>query len=197
MLGCRLLCALAVLGACGPSSASAGTSANAGASATPAAPQAAAPQPGAEQGAASSSPGRADLPAEPVAGDWWIFLPTLPIRGFRVSIEPGRDGETRPGTWAIFDWRATTKADALQRRSKPVRITAVSDGPRLRLEGPSPMISEAGRPNGQSGRWTIELRRSAHPGESPDWSGIAVHDGGLTGADGVRAEMERTFRRWQ
>ena len=136
-------------------------------------------------------------PDDPLAGLWWVLMPSFPIRAFRVSLSPGKDGETRTGTWVTFDWRSTTDADALQRRSKPVRITATASGASLVLEGPTPMLTEGGAPNGQSGRWRIELRRSDMPGEPLRWSGTAVHDKGLTGTDGVAAEMERAFRRWQ
>ena len=72
--------------------------------------------------------------------------------------------------------------------------------PRLRLRpvgGEGPGLSADDQPNGHSGRWRIALRRSEGPGEPPRWSGWAVHDRGLTGAEGVPAEMERAFRRWQ
>lgn len=183
MLRSSLLCALLAVCACGRIES----------------PDESKPADAAAPAAASQpEPAAAEVdPDDPLAGLWWVFAPTVPIRAFRVSLSPGKDGETRSGTWVTFDWRSTTDADALQRRSKPVRITATSSGSSLVLEGPTPMLTEGGQPNGQSGRWRIELRRGGLPGEPPRWSGTAVHDGGMTGPEGVPAEMERTFRRWQ
>ena len=186
MLRFCLLCALLVVCACGP-----GEGTDESKPSAPAPPSAAGAT---EAEAAAAEP--AD-PDDPLAGLWWVLLPTFPIRAFRVNLESGEEGETRSGTWIIFDWRATTDAEALQRRSKQVRITARGSGSELVLEGPMPMLTEAGQPNGQSGRWRIELRRSELPGEAPRWTGTAVHDDGLTGAQGIPAEMERAFRRWQ
>lgn len=179
-----LACALLTLCACGPAG-----GADEPASAT--ARRAEAAQPAPEPGAETIDPD------DPIAGLWWVVLPSFPIRAFRVSLEAGQDGETRGGTWVTFDWRSTTEPESLQRRSKPVRITARSSGTQVVLEGPAPMLTESGEPNGQSGQWRVELRRSELPGEPPRWSGMAVHDRGLTGPDGLPAEMERAFRRWQ
>jgi hypothetical protein len=184
MLRSGLACALLTLSACGPAG---GSDEPAAATAhRPAAPRAA-PAPGDET---------VD-PDDPIAGLWWVVLPSFPIRAFRVSLEAGQDDETRGGTWVSFDWRSTAEPESLQRRSKPVRITAHSSGTQLVLEGPAPMLTESGTPNGQSGQWRIALRRSELPGEQTRWSGLAVHDRGLTGPDGLPAEMERAFRRWQ
>jgi hypothetical protein len=181
-----LACALLVLCSCGP-----GDGPAADEPATAAAPQAPAAQP-----APVPAPEAVD-PDEPVAGLWWVFSPSFPIRAFRASLEPGHDDDERGGTWVSFDWRGTTEEQSLQRRSKPVRITARSSGSQLVIEGPSPMLTESGKPNGQSGHWRLALRRAELPGETPRWSGVAVHDGGLTGPEGVPVEMERAFRRWQ
>ncbi|HZM00590.1 MAG TPA: hypothetical protein VFD43_10100 [Planctomycetota bacterium] len=183
MLRSRLLCALAALAACGPGDA-AGEPAAAARAPEPARP------------AVVAEPA-SDDDTDPAAGPWFVFATELPYRAFRVTLEPGRDGEVRKGAWATFDWRTTAEAETLQRRSKPVSITATGGLTSLLLEGPSPMLTEDGRPNGQSGTWRIELRRSEQPGQPPRWSGRAVHDEDSTGPEGVAVEMERAFRRWQ
>ena len=179
-----LTCALLVLCACGPAD---GSGANEPSAAEPRQADAPPAAPGAE----------AADPDDAVAGLWWVFAPTFPNRAFLVSLEPGQDGEDRGGTWVSFDWRGTTDPESLQRRSKPVRITARSNGTQVHVEGPAPMLTESGQPTGQSGSWQLDLRRAELPGEPPRWSGVANHDRGLTGPEGVAVEMERAFRRWQ
>ena len=96
---------------------------------------------------------------------------------------------------ALFAW--TLAGWAQDFPSKPVRIEARGDGPRLIVEGPAPMLTESGQPNGQSGSWRLDLRRSEQPGEPLSWSGTAVHTGAELAPDGVSVDMERNFRRWQ
>lgn len=145
---------------------------------------------------ATPEPKPAIDPNDPVAGLWWVYAPKFPIHAFRISLEPGA-GETRAGTWVTFDWRGTTDPETLARRSKPVRIEAKGDSRQMIIEGPAPMLTDAGQPNGHSGRWRLDLRRAELPGEPLRWSGTATHDGGMTGTDGVTVDMERGFHRWQ
>jgi hypothetical protein len=131
---------------------------------------------------------------DPLAGTWWVFAKDLPIRAFRMNIANTNDPDgPREGSWVSFDWRATTLEEVLARRSKPVAITARKEGELLVIEGPSPMLTDRGEPNGRRGTWRLEVRRTNMPGEPLRLSGKTVHTE-LTGPEGVPVDLERNFR---
>jgi hypothetical protein len=113
-----------------------------------------------------------------------------------MNLAPRSDPDAQHrGSWVSFDWQATSQEERLVRRSKPVAIAARSEGELLVVEGPSPMLTDRGEPNGRRGSWRLELRRTNMPGEPLRLAGKAVHTE-LTGPDGVAVELVRSFRTW-
>lgn len=96
-------------------------------------------------------------------------------------------------SWISFDWSASPDAEHLASASKPVSATLQGQLPAITLEGPAPMLSADGEPNGQQGRWHIELRA---PEGSTRLSGKAVTEE-LTTPEGTPAEMLREWRVWR
>ncbi len=169
---CRAAALLLLCGCGGESSAP-----EADAQTAPATEPLAAPEPGTEDG---------------FVGTWYVFMPDLPWLGLRLAVRPAEAGTQV--TWISFDWSASEEADDLASRSKPVEVTLTGDVQAAVIDGPSPMISEDGQPNGQRGLWHLEL----HPAlDGPArMVGRALH-AELTGEAGVAAEMTREFRSWQ
>jgi hypothetical protein len=133
---------------------------------------------------------------DPLAGTWWVLAADLPLRALRMNLLPANGPDSaRSGHWVSFDWRATTSEDQLVRRSRPVAITMRTEGDLLVIEGPSPMLTDRGEPNGRRGDWRLELRRTNMPGEPLRLSGSAVHTE-LTEPTGVPVDLERTLRPW-
>ena len=145
--------------------------------ASPEAPLAGATGPDAEQG---------------FAGTWYVFMPDLPWLGLRLAVRPAAEGQHV--TWISFDWSTSEEAESLASRSKPVEVILAGDTQSLLLDGPSPMLAENGQPNGQRGRWHLEL----HPAlDGPArMVGTATHSE-LTAPEGLSAEMTRDFRAWK
>jgi hypothetical protein len=133
---------------------------------------------------------------DPLSGTWWVLAGDLPIRAFRMNIAPAGDpAGAHEGSWVSFDWRATTDEEQLVRRSKPVAIATHDEGELLVIDGPSPMLTDRGEPNGRRGTWRLDLRPSNMPGEPVRYSGRAVHTE-LTGPEGVPVDVVRAFRTW-
>jgi hypothetical protein len=131
-------------------------------------------------------------PQSGFAGTWYIFMPDLPWMALRLAVLPAAEGQQV--TWTSFDWSASSEADSLASRSKPVAVTLAGDPHAAVIDGPAPMITEGGQPNGQSGTWHMELRPAL---DGPArLVGRAFHTE-LTGEAGVPAEMTRDFRIWQ
>jgi hypothetical protein len=133
---------------------------------------------------------------DPLAGTWWVLAKDLPLRGLRMNIAAADDPEgAHAGHWVSFDWRATSSEDRLVRRSRPVEVTVRREGELYVIEGPSPMLTDRGEPNGRRGSWRLEVRRTNMPGEPLRLSGRAVHSE-LTDPAGVPVDLERTLRIW-
>ncbi len=137
---------------------------------------------------------------DPLAGVWWVLAPSHPYLALRLSLVGTDDDGVMEGHWISFDWRATAQPEALARRSKAVLAHATREGPRdaptsLVIEGGMPMLDENGAPNGQSGRWHIELTRANLPGEPLRLRGRAVHST-LTAEEGVDVDLVRDYRAW-
>jgi hypothetical protein len=143
---------------------------------------------------AVAGPGAAD----PLAGTWWILTPTHPFFALRLSLVGTESPERLEGSWVSFDWRASSQAESLVRRSKAVRVSAQRTGPpespeRLVIEGPRPMLDENGVPNGQHGTWRIDLTPSQLPGETPRFQGRGVQTD-PAGGEGVTVDLVREYR---
>ena len=134
-------------------------------------------------------------PEDPLAGTWWCLLPEQAWLSLRLGVTLPEEGNGRSGRWITFDWSASVDENTLQRRSKPVAVALEHEGELLSIEGPAPMLTEKGEPNGQRGTWRLELRLASLPGEPLRFTGRAFHDE-LTPPEGTPAEMVRDFRPW-
>lgn len=142
---------------------------------------------------ATSPPVIADvgMPAG-LGGTWYVFMTDMPWIALRMQVLPSPDGPH--AHWISFDWSASADADHLAQASKPVEVELQDAPPALSLAGPSPMLGEDGLPNGQRGRWQLDLHDS--PEGPARRVGVATHDE-VTGAGGTAAEMTREWRTWK
>jgi hypothetical protein len=151
---------------------------------------------GAAPAAATASAPAAPAPAPPepeardsLLGTWYVLLPELPWTALRLEVHAESHGPR--ARWISFDWSASDDASNLAGRSKPVAIAMEGDLARLVLDGPAPMLTEAGQPNGQRGAWRVELNTPTEG--SAHLIGRAFHTQ-LTPPAGSPAELTRDFR---
>jgi hypothetical protein len=138
---------------------------------------------------------------DPLAGTWWVLTPTHPFLALRLTLVGTETPGELEGNWISFDWRATTQAESLVRKSKAVKVSAQRTGERaaperLVIEGATPMLDENGVPNGQQGIWRIDLQPSHLPGESLRFQGRGVQSV-LAEGEGVVVDLVRDFRVWK
>jgi len=143
------------------------------------------------------APPAASAPAGPqsstdLAGLWYVYLKDMPWMALRVQVLSTPSGPSI--SWITFDWTASADAEHLGSASKPVSVKLKSQPPEVSLEGPAPMLTVDGQPNGQQGSWHLELHA---PPEGPThFLGTAVCDE-LTAPAGTPAEMTRDWRSWK
>ena len=139
----------------------------------------------------STEPPPAGTAASDLAGVWYVLMPDLPWIALRVQVLNAPGGPSV--SWISFDWSSSPDAEHLGSASKPVSVTLQGQLPAITLEGPAPMLSADGEPNGQQGRWHVELRA---PEGGTRLSGKAVTEE-LTTPEGTPAEMTREWRVWR
>ena len=148
--------------------------------------------PAADAGSALTAPAAPAPEPEPrddLLGTWYVFMPELPWSALRLDVRAETHGPR--AAWISFDWSASPDDSKLSARSKPVATQLQGDQAQLVLEGPAPMLTENGQPNGQRGTWRIELH--ALPDSAARLAGRAWHTQ-ITGPDGTPAELTREFR---
>lgn len=139
--------------------------------------------------AAPSPPAPASEPRDGLLGTWYVLLPELPWTALRLEVHAESHGPR--ARWISFDWSGSKDASNLAGRSKPVAIDMEGDLARLVLDGPAPMLTESGQPNGQRGTWRIELQAPTEG--SAHLVGRAFHTQ-LSPPEGTPAELTREFR---
>jgi hypothetical protein len=127
-----------------------------------------------------------------LAGVWYVFLHEMPWVALRVQVLATPAGPSV--SWISFDWSGSADAEHLSSASKPVSVSLQGQLPAVVLDGPAPMLSADGQPNGQRGSLHLELH--APSGNSRHLVGTASSEQ-LTPASGTPAEMSREWRGWK
>jgi hypothetical protein len=133
----------------------------------------------------------ADSDASGLAGVWYLYMHELPWMALRVQVLAAPGGPSV--SWISFDWSASPDAERLAEASKPVSVSLQGHLPSITLDGPAPMVGADGEPNGQQGRWHVELHA---PEGSARLTGKAVTEE-LTKPEGTPAELTREWRVWR